>query len=393
MIAMINWVVAKKILRIALLLASFAFICESSAISAQFRSPSLHIVFFVPSDLEPPAGARERLTKVADACEGFFFNGMTRWGYKPGVTNLFQREPDGLVHVLNVRGESPVSSHKYDKPNYADAVIKQATEQYHISGKGDVWWIFVYLGDRPARFANFAGAGNPRDGGWAMVNYDTVPGEIRTDLGLAEGFNGEYFLKGTIHELGHAFGLPHLGPDVSLGLGNSLMGPATVVYARRHYPKPEQIYLCDASAAMLWKHPIFAGGENDASHLPTIKLVDCGATYNQPTNTVTVSGKIVADQHAHSVVLIDDKGKPNDQYWCQGHAARIDPNGAFQITIKNPAKVDGRYRILFCFDNGIVTGDGKHFRFVNRGDIQKSYGFNDGKFQFGDSAATRNQTY
>jgi hypothetical protein len=382
-----------KTRRVTLVLVLLAIFGGRSAISAESRTPSLHIVFFVPSDLEPPAGARERLTKVADACERFFFNGMTRWGYKPGVTNLFQREPDGLVQVLNVRGELPVSSHKYDNPNYADAVIKQATKQYHIAGKGDVWWIFVYLGDRPARFENFAGLGNPRDGGWAMVNYDTVPGEIRPDLGLAEGFNGKYFLKGTIHELGHAFGLPHLGPDISLGLGNSLMGPATVVYARRNYSKPEQIYLCDASAAMLWKHPIFAGGTADIARLPTIKLADCSAAYDQSTDTVTVSGKLVADQHAHSIVLIDDKGKPNDQYWCQGHAARIDPDGAFEIKIKNPAKVAGHYRILFCFDNGIVTGDGSHFRFVNRGDIKKSYGFHDGKFEFGDAGQTAGDSY
>ena len=37
-------------------------------------------------------------------------------------------------------------------------------------------------------------------------------------------FNFAYYLKATVHELGHAFGLSHTGPDPALNLGNSLMG-------------------------------------------------------------------------------------------------------------------------------------------------------------------------
>ena len=33
--------------------------------------------------------------------------------------------------------------------------------------------------------------------------------------------------------------------------------------------------------------------------------------------------------------------------------------------------------------NGLVTGDGVNFRFINRGDIRKSYRVSDGNFQFG----------
>jgi predicted Zn-dependent protease len=346
--------------------------------------PTVQIIFFTPSDLAMPAGAWERLTKIADATEKFFFNGMNHWGYPPAAKSLFQREPDGMVKVLNVRGDMPVSSGKYARPNYATNVIEQATRQYHMAGEGHVWWIFIYLGDPPARFENFVGSGNPQDGGHAMVNFDSRPGEIRPDLGLAEGFNGEYFLKGTIHELGHAFGLHHTGPDLSLGLGNSLMGPTTAVYAKRKYPKPDQVYLTESSAAMLWKHPIFAGTAMRDVQLPSVKLVDYKPAFNQADDTVTISGKLISDQPAHSVVLLDDLGRPKDQYWVLSHTARIGPDGAFQIKINKPAKVDGHYRILFCFENGLVTGDGADVVFNNRGDIRKSYSFRNGDFQFGD---------
>ncbi len=355
-----------------------------SAANPQTPAPAVRIVLFTPSDLTMPAGTRQRLTQIADVTEKFLFKEMTCWGYPPAAKSLFRREPDGLVEVLTVRGEQPVSSGKYGKPNYADAVIKQAAGQYQLAAKGQVWWIFVYLGDRPARFATFAGAGNPRDGGWAMVNYDTLPGDITSDLGLAEGFNGQFFLKGTIHELGHAFGLPHVGPDLALGLGNSLMGPTTADYARRNGPKPERVYLSEASAAMLWKHPLFSGTKTENVCLPSVKLVDYKATFESKENRVMISGKLITDQQAHTVVLLDDVGRPKDLYWCQSHAARIGRDGRFQIKITSPAKTTGQYRILFCFESGLVTGDGSNVRFVNRGEIRKSYRFQDDHFQFDD---------
>ena len=331
-----------------------------------------------------PRDAKRRLTKIADATEKFFFTEMTRGGYPPNAKSLFRREPDGTVEVLNVRGDMPLSSRSYERPNYAQDVIKRATRQYHVAEEGGVWWIFIYLGDRPVRFQDFAGTGDPRNGGWAMVNYDTIPGEIRPDLGLAEGFNGECFLKGTIHELGHAFGLPHVGPNSALGLGNALMGPTTAAYAQRGYPMAEHVYLTDSSAAMLWKHPIFSGSAVKAVHLPSVRLVDYRPVFNRDDDTVRISGKLVSDQRAHSVVLIDDQGRPSDQYWVQSHTARIGTGGVFEIRINKPAKVSGHYRILFCFENGLVTGDGAHFTFDHLGEIRKTYTFREAGFQFGD---------
>ena len=309
---------------------------------------------------------------------------MKRWGYAPAVKRLFRREADGSVEVLQVRGEETAASGKYAKPNFAGYVIQRATRQHQVPGEGNVWWIFVYLGDPPARFANFIGGGDPRDGGRAMVNYDTTPGEIRSDLGLAEGFNGEFMLKGTIHELGHALGLPHAGPELALGLGNSLMGPTTAVYAKRKYPKADQVYLSESSAAMLWKHPLFSGTAKDRFVQPSVRLAGYRAQYSRAEDRVTLSGKLIADHPAHSVVVIEEPDQPKDPYWRRHHSARLAPNGTFQVTFDHPTKVDGQYRIRFCFDNGLVTGDGMRVGFDNPGDIRKAYRLRGGDFDFGD---------
>jgi hypothetical protein len=188
--------------------------------------------------------------------------------------------------------------------------------------------------------------------------------------------------RSMMRELGHAFGLPHLGPDVTLGLGNSSMGPTTAAYIARGYSKSEQVYLSASAAAMLWKHPAFSSVATNNLRLPTAKLADFKAVFEYSENWINISGRLVSDQSAHSVILIDDRGKPRDEYWVQSFVGRIGIDGRFQIKIKNPTKISGHYRILFCFDNGLVTGDGKNISFGNLGDILKTYSYREDEFRF-----------
>ena len=68
--------------------------------------------------------------------------------------------------------------------------------------------------------------------------------------------NHEMAIKGTIHEFGHALGLPHIGPRPGVKLGNTLMGPTNRVFCSRTGPDDPRVYLSEASAAALWKHPV-----------------------------------------------------------------------------------------------------------------------------------------
>jgi Tol biopolymer transport system component len=45
--------------------------------------PTVRIVLFTPSDVEPPAGVPHRLTQIAVATERFLFEGMKKWNYPP----------------------------------------------------------------------------------------------------------------------------------------------------------------------------------------------------------------------------------------------------------------------------------------------------------------------
>jgi hypothetical protein len=346
--------------------------------------PTIRIILYTPADLKPPAGVPRRLTQIADSAERFLLGEMRRWKYPPAVSQIFRRNTDGTVEVTYVKGDRPASDPYYANAGCDAEAKEKANRQLRIEGEGHIWWIFLYVGDRPKRFSGWYGGGCALEGGGAIVNYDTIPGEIRPDLGLDTGFNSEYFLKGTIHELGHALGLPHIGPDPSLNLGNSLMGANQSVYLERKHPHPDLVYLTEASAAMLWKHPIFSGTTKDRQHQPSVKLVDYRATYSKATDRVTLAGRLVADMHAHSVIVLDDLGRPADEYWYVSHVARIAPDGTFRVSIDHPARASGQFRILFGFDNGAVTGDGAGVLFGDRGEIRKSYRFRDGTYRFGE---------
>ncbi len=346
--------------------------------------PTVRIVLFTPSDLKPPAGAARRLTRIADATERFLVEGMKGWKYPPAVERPFRRNEDGTVEVVYVKGDRPAADPYYSRASCEAEAREKARGQLRIDGEGHIWWVFLYVGDRPRRFSGWQGGGCSRDGGGAIVNYDSLPGEIRPDLNPSSGFNAESFLKGTIHELGHAFGLPHIGPDPALGLGNSLMGPNNDVYAQRKYPGADLAYLTEASAAMLWKHPVFSGTTKDRQRQPAVKLVDYKPAYGKKSDRVTLAGRVVADAPAHSVVVLDDLGKPGDDYWHRSHVARIKPDGTFRVAVDRPAHAGGHFRIFFCFDNGMVSGDGAGVVFGDRGAIVKSYQFRDGGYRFGD---------
>ena len=354
---------------------------------ASFESPppTIRLILFSASDRTPPKDVPHRLTQIADAAERFFFSEMNRWKYPPAVSRLFRRNRDGTVEITYVKGDRAAAD-----PYYAtaacDAEAKdKAKRQLRLEGDGHIFWTFVYVGDRPQRFSDWKGSGCARDGGACVVNYDTVPGELRPDLGLNEGFNSEYFLKGTIHELGHALGLPHIGPDPALKMGNSLMGPNQSVYIERKQPNPDRVYLTEASAAILWKHPIFSATTKDRQRQPTsVKLVDYKPAYSRTSNRITLSGKLISDMHAHSVVVFDDRGNAKDVYWYRSYVARIAADGTFRVAIDQPARADGQFRIFFCFENGSFTGDGAGVVFTDEGEIRKNYHFRNGSYRFAD---------
>jgi hypothetical protein len=346
------------------------------------RLPTVRIVFFTPAGVEVPAEVQPRMERIAEAAESFLTSWMKKWNYPPGRDRIFERRRDGSVQVLYVKGNDNLASGRYQKPVFAAEVITKASRRYRIPGDRNLWWIFAYFGPPPLRIDEYRGHGTAYDGGWAIVNYLSTPGEIRPKGSLAKGFNSKFTLKACIHELGHAFGLPHLGPNPAAGLGNNLMGPNNEVYAARGLPDADKVYLSEAEAALLWKHPIFSRVAAQRTVRPQIALFECKARTDSKKRQVTLSGKLIASPPAHTAIVLDDLGNSKDEYWLRGYTGRIASDGTFRVKIDRPSAPAGEYRIVFAFNNGAIAGDGTKPDYYNA--AVKAYRLSGGRYVFSD---------
>jgi hypothetical protein len=160
-------------------------------------------------------------------------------------------------------------------------------------------------------------------------------------------------VKGTVHEFGHALGLPHIGPRPGLKLGNSLMGPVNRAFWGKSGTDDTRVYLSEVSAAMLWRHPLFQP--------------DATATPEQPDDLevkglIVISGQLVSGQSAHSAVLLDSERGRFGDYWARPYSSSIDQQaGRFSITIAEPFRSGTAY-LSFSFKNGLTSDGDKSFQ-------------------------------
>jgi hypothetical protein len=187
--------------------------------------------------------------------------------------------------------------------------------------------------------------------------------------------------KAAIHELGHAFGLPHIGPLSSDKLGNSLMGPVIRAY-RSRYPNEPRVYLTRASAAMLWKHPLFSGTTKDREIVPTLELRNFLVKHNADAKSMTVTGKVDSNYRAHSVVIANESKANRSDYWRKCFVGRVAEDGSFKVEITELDHADGQLKIVACFNNGAIVGSRPGLGLATG--FIKLYEFGDGEFRFAD---------
>ena len=326
----------------------------------------VRVVLYVPSDLDVPK-YQERLDDTVAYAEAFFRQGLERWGYRENVSPF--RWKDDHAEVLLVQGTKPSQSCK--DPSIRREAIETARRQYSVGDDRQIWWVFVYRGDPPLRFANYRGGFEPAIGGWSVCNFDTRAGRFQPKDLLGNEFLSELTLKGMIHELGHAFQLPHIGPRVKDGAGNTLMGPTHANY-RRVIPRREpRVYLSEAAAAMLVNHPAFRGGPDSRGRLPQVQVSDQNYEYDRTTSAFVVSGRVKATlEPAYAIIADESKARPGE-YWTKHYVGTVTPEGRFRVRVNELPRSGGTLKTWFVFKNGATTGDGR--RRGKAGAVVKQY--------------------
>jgi len=316
--------------------------------------PVLRIAFFTPSDVEPPENVRERIGETVAYAQDFFSKWMKHWGYPVENPLLVKRDANGLPEVMFVKGEHSYDSGRYEKPDFQQEVIQKASKEHGIPRQGQVWWIFIY---KAAEKGWGRGGGNAFAGGACTVYFHTHPGKIEAGDDLAGGLLRDLCLKAVIHELGHALGLPHIGPLDKDELGNSLMGPINRVYAERKDPDDTRVYLTRAAATILWKHPLFGSPPPARRRLPNLRLSPVEGKVAEDGGTVSVSGTVShgGDLHSAIVAFQPVRSHPGG-YWRKTFVGKVDQQGRFQVELNEMPNGRGELQIAFCSNDGPVVG-------------------------------------
>jgi hypothetical protein len=353
-----------------------AVLLLSSPISAfgQAKMPRVQIVFLTPADVDAPPGVSRRLTQVADYTETMLVKWMKAWDYPPAREQIFQRNADGSVQVLFVKSLETLASGKFPLKdgNLSRKGKLLAMEKFKLPKTLDVWWVWVYVGDPPLKYSSYLGSGNAAAGGLSQVNYTNLPGEISVEDKLASPLLKDLTLKGTIHEFGHALGLPHNGPLIKEDLGMPLMGATIANYRRVMKNREERGYVTAASAAILWKHPLFTGTAERRYQIPQIEWHDLAVKNDRQQRVAHLTGRITSNVPAHSIIVYDTAPDVRTQYFQKPYVARVEQDGTFDITISEPVTVQakGVLKVVACCENGTMTGDGKKRGFGSAHEIK-----------------------
>jgi hypothetical protein len=336
-------------------------------------APVLRIVLFTPSDVDPPKIAEERLTQIIDYTQDYFSKWIKHWGYDCKNPLAVKRDEKGTPEIFYVKGQYTKASGKYDKPGFARQVIAQAAKKYDVQAQGQVWWIFMY---KALESGWGRGGGNIKRGGSSTAYLYTNPGDINPGDKLGDGLIKELKLKGCIHELGHALGLPHIGPKDCDNLGNSLMGPTHSGWAKRRDPNEPNVYLSQASAAILSKHFLFTGSDKGRFKETSANLLDLKADYNKNKDTnITITGKVESNIPAQAVIIANESKNMPTEYWRKTFVGGVKSDGSFKVSIDEFPRLQGRFKIAFLLENGALAGNqGKiglgngfvqYYRFIN----------------------------
>jgi len=362
----------------ALFLALAAIPLIASPVSAAPNERVARVVLFIPKDAEPPENYQQRLGSLATRAESFFSKWMKHWNYPAERSQIFARDEKGAVEVTVVRENLSNTSGREALPEIRQKAVRGASIQLGLKPRAEVVWWVLY--DYPGVKGFQGGARN--FGGLAVNAYPPGTEAIDQKAELASPAFNDVAIKGTIHEFGHALGLPHIGPRPDLKLGNTLMGPINRSFWGRNAGNDPRVYLSEASAAALWKHPIFRKESTPTPPMPAKLTVDDLDVADTPDGKgITVRGKLTADLKAHTAIVLDSERGRYGDYWERSYVGKIDPEtGTFEVIVSQPSQ-RGTLFLSFCFDNGVNTADGKK-AFQQGTPIEVPYQATDGKRQF-----------
>lgn len=240
----------------------------------------LRFVYFAPSDSPPATNYRERLTRVMEEAAGFYAREFRRAGLLYVQPLAFDREADGLLRFIVVRGRESWKAYNSKEAAAAWKVREECLPALRAAGLDPstetilLFHTIMEWDEAKRRFredAPYRGVGDARGGFcWQIDAPPLDPRHLSArepiiDDGqkgrISLGHWNTRYIGGVIHELGHAFGLAHNEENAAEAktLGRSLMGIGNTTYGCELHGHGLGAFLSTADALRLASHPLFTG--------------------------------------------------------------------------------------------------------------------------------------
>lgn len=331
----------------------------------------LHIVYWSPSDREPAARYRERLSAIMEDIRKFYAAQMESNGFGPRTFNL-DHAADGLINLHVVKGRQPYAH--YDTPSGGE-IREECKAQLKAEGvdlDNETIVLFCNMANwdpasrQVSQNSPYYASGSNRNGCAWQVDSPILDLPQLANKGdkvhdgqygnISLGRYNSIFIGGIAHELGHALSLPHNAQrkDQEDALGVALMGSGNREYGASLRGEGHGSFLTLAHALRLASHPLFCGSVKGMKDGPTAKPLDL--SFKAVDKTIVISGKVESKVPVYGVLAYDDPAGGGD-YDSPTATAVPDKDGNFKLICTDlVAGKGGELRLFFLEANGIPSG-------------------------------------
>lgn len=361
-----------------------------SAWQAEDPAPSnrtLQVVYWTPSDRQPAANYRERLTGIMDHIQDFYRQEMARNGFGE-LTFPLPQDENGLLKIHLVRGQKPFAH--YDKKSGSQ--IRQeclpTLQQAGLTPNHETLLIFCNLATFDPKGKTFSHqspsyAGGSHRGGnaWQLDSPELSIANLLAKKPLISdsqhgrislGKHNSIFIGSIAHELGHALSLPHNreAPAEAKKGQHALMGVGKRNYGNPLRNEGPDAHLEFASALRLASHPLFSRSQKAIQVHAHTDFHDLVVTPGD--QSFTFSGRVTSNFPVYGLVAyLDPEG--NGDYDAHTVTTVPDSEGRFTFDCKHlVAGKNAELRILSCHVNGATCQRSYSYRVDEKGQPEVS---------------------
>ena len=330
------------------------------------------IVYFIPSDMEAIPDRDERLGRVMRCVQDFYRKEMERNGYGPLTFALEWTDPRKLK-LYEVNGKKKQTEYGRNDAYIVLNEVRDALKtKYGIDANKEYLVIFQLLlqrdGNRSIELGPYVGSGGSLSGTAWVYDDDRLDADSLISKAPGGYYNrpcslgqfNTHYIGGVAHEMGHAFGLPHVCESSiqRATMGSALMGNGNHTFGKELRNEGLGTFLSQTSALRLTTVRAFVGNLPNAGRQGDWNVEELTAKEENHENgrrTIALSGRITASPKLLGIIAYNDNLNIPADYDAKAWMTKNIEEGRFSLTISELEPVPYQLRIVGIHENGATS--------------------------------------